>query len=114
MQKYPFDMAYIAPYSPRPGTKAFTMEETVTRGEKKQRWAELTKILGQSALQQNQKYLGEKGTVLIGRKKRTVAMGRLPNYKEVEIHDTTVTIGDSITIQITEAGAWRLVGEKSP
>jgi len=110
LEKYPFDMAYIAPYSPRPGTTSASMIDDIPRKEKKDRWAELTKILEQSALQQNKQYLGKKGTVLIGRKKRTVAMGRLPNYKEVEIHDPSVNIGDIVPVEIITTDAWRLVG----
>lgn len=40
-----FDMAYIAKYSPRPGTTASKMEDTVSLKEKERRWKILNDIL---------------------------------------------------------------------
>ncbi|MFH0956029.1 MAG: MiaB/RimO family radical SAM methylthiotransferase [Candidatus Falkowbacteria bacterium] len=39
-----FDMAYIARYSPRPGTAAFKLADDVASAEKKKRWQALNKL----------------------------------------------------------------------
>jgi len=44
-QKIGFVKAYIARYSPRPGTAAFKMKDTVSPQEKKRRWQALDKLI---------------------------------------------------------------------
>jgi len=60
-----FDMAYIAQYSPRAGTAAFKLKDNVPREEKKQREKILTEILRQTALENNQKYIGKTVEILV-------------------------------------------------
>jgi len=40
-----FDKAYIARYSPRPGTAAFKLDDNVAPAEKKRRWRALNSLL---------------------------------------------------------------------
>ncbi len=79
-----FDMAYIARYSPRPGTAAFKMENNVSSAEKKKREEELTKILEKTAAQNNQKYLDKIVDVLVfGKNKKGEWFGRPRTDKNV-------------------------------
>ena len=40
-----FNKAYIARYSPRPGTAAFKLTDDVARAEKKRRWQALNSLI---------------------------------------------------------------------
>jgi len=60
-----FDMAYIAKYSPRPGTAAAKLKDDVSPKEKERRRKILTEILKETALEKNKKYIGRTVEVLI-------------------------------------------------
>ncbi len=111
MHKYPFTMAYIAPYSPRPGTKAFELGDPIPREVKKERFTVLTKALEESALAEHQNYLNKQYPLLVTKKSGDFLSGRIPNYKEVLIPDTSCMIGEVASITITQADAWRLIGK---
>ncbi len=97
-----FDMAYIAEYSPRRGTAAFKMKDSVSQKEKQQRRETLTKILEKTAIAKNKKYIGKTVEALIngvGQNKPLSALpsgkatrgkfliGKTRNYKTVKIVD---------------------------
>jgi tRNA-2-methylthio-N6-dimethylallyladenosine synthase len=65
-----FDMAYIAKYSPRPGTAAAKLKDNVSPKEKERRWKILTEILKKTALEKNKKYIGRTVEVLIEAEQR--------------------------------------------
>jgi tRNA-2-methylthio-N6-dimethylallyladenosine synthase len=85
-RKVKFAMAYTAQYSPRPGTTAFKMKDNVNQADKKQREEELTTVLRQTALENNQKYLNKTVEVLVdGRNRKGEWRGRTRANKNVEI-----------------------------
>jgi len=85
-KKIKFDLAYIAKYSPRPGTAAYNLVDNVSLVEKKRREQALTKILRQTALANNKKYLGQMVEVLIeGQKNNGQYYGKTGSYKTVLI-----------------------------
>ena len=47
-KKIGFEKAYIALYSPRPGTAAFKMEDNISYSEKKRRWKILDSLINRS------------------------------------------------------------------
>ncbi len=47
MKKIKFNQAYIARYTPRPGTAAFKLADNITKEEKKRRWLLLNSILNE-------------------------------------------------------------------
>jgi tRNA-2-methylthio-N6-dimethylallyladenosine synthase len=109
-----FDLAYLAQYSPRPGTVSAQMEDNVSRAEKKRRWNELNKLLGKSALKNNRAYLGRVVEVLVeGKNKRGKYYGQTGSYKNVLI--TSVSrkslMGQFVLIKITKAMAFGLEGK---
>jgi len=60
-----YDMAYIARYSPRPGTAAAKLKDDVSPKEKERRYKILTGILKETALGKNEKYIGRTLEVLV-------------------------------------------------
>ncbi len=83
-----FDMAYIARYSPRPGTAAAKLKDNVPKQEKKRREAALMKILRKTALENNKKYIGKTVKVLVEKKgKDGDWFGKTRTFKNVKIDD---------------------------
>jgi tRNA-2-methylthio-N6-dimethylallyladenosine synthase len=85
MAEAKFDMAYIACYSPRPGTAAFKLKDDIPEAEKKQREKKLLKILRQTALANGKKFLSKKIVVLAeARNKKGEWLGKNAQYKTVK------------------------------
>jgi len=110
-----FDMAYISEYSPRPGTAAFKLADNVPAGEKRRRKNELDKILKQTALINNKKYLKKTVRVLV--EKETKAgewFGKTATGKDVKITNRESIItnlaGKFVEVKITEAKEFCLAG----
>jgi tRNA-2-methylthio-N6-dimethylallyladenosine synthase len=90
-----FDMAYIARYSPRPGTAAEKLPDDVSPEEKKNREERLMDTLRHTALQNNQKYKGSSVKILIdGQDKKGNPIGKTDTYKNVKL----INPGDSENI----------------
>ena len=109
-----FDMAYIAEYSPRPGTAAAKLEDNVAKEEKKKREEELTAVLRETALENNRKYLGKTVDILVeGKNRKGKWFGRTRTDKNVEIKsDEPETVsGEFIKVKITEARDFGMKGE---
>ncbi len=110
-----FDMAYIARFSPRPGTAAFNLEDDVSSEEKKRREEELMKVLRRTALKNNQNYIGEGVKVLVsGRDKKGFWFGYTDTNKNVRIGSDQKTedlTGSFCQVVITGAEDFGLSGE---
>jgi len=105
MRKVKFDMAYIAQYSPRPHTKAIQLKDNISIKEKKERAQALNQILKKTALQNNQKYIGEKVEALVINPNQA----KTKSFKKIKLNKPAVP-GTFISCQITDAQAWRLIG----
>jgi tRNA dimethylallyltransferase len=123
-KKIKFDMAYIAQYSPRFGTTASQLKDDVTKLEKKRREEELMKILRQTALENNKKYINQEVDVLImGRSKDGQYFGNTRNNKNVKINTQNMEVitynkkqegnilGKFVKVKITKAQDFGLEGE---
>ncbi len=120
-----FDMAFIAEYSPRPGTAAaLTMRDNVPHKEKEQRGRILTAVLEKTTLEHNKRLIGKTVEVLVGGKKETPfplgngvskyrLFGRTEGNKVVEIVNPPANLkpGDFTRVKIVNAGPWKLRGE---
>ena len=109
-----FDFAYIARYSPRPGTYAGDhLVDNVPPVEKARRWDILNTILQSTVAKRGQAMFGRIEEVLlssIGRDRDTIG-GRTRNFKEVYIKkDDTLQVGNIVPVEITEQGEWVLKG----
>jgi len=110
-----FDMAYIAKYSLRAGTAAAKLKDSVSPKEKERRYKVLTKILKETALENNKKFIGKKVKVLVESCKDNFCLGKSAHYKTVKFHAPHLTpeklVGQFIRVKIIDALPWGLKGE---
>ncbi len=111
-----YDMAYIAQYSPRPGTKAAKeMKDDVPHNIKKQREKILTDVLSKTALAKNKKYLDKKTRVLVESAKeesgKYFCTGKTGTFKTVKFYADSDLTGEFADVKITKVGSWGLYGE---
>jgi tRNA-2-methylthio-N6-dimethylallyladenosine synthase len=105
-----FDMAYIAQYSPRPGTVAEKMKDDVPKKEKERRWKVLTEILKETALEKNKKFIGKEIEVLPEEYKNGFLIGKCCHYKTVKFKGESNLIGNFVKVKIANALSWGLTG----
>ena len=112
-----YEMAYIARYSPRPGTVAEKLKDNVPPPEKERRYKILTKILKENAQDQNKKYLGREIEVLVDEIKNQSLIGKSRHYKTVKISidskcraQKTNLIGQFVKVKIIDTSPWGLKG----
>ncbi len=111
LREIKYDMAYIAQYSPRPGTVAEKMGDNVPKIEKERREKELSKILEKTALEKNKKFIGKIEKVLVLQEKNGFLLGKSFHYKTVKFKGEKSLIGKFINLKIKEALPWGLKGE---
>ena len=115
MKKAKFDMAYINKYSPRAGTASAKLEDNVSWQEKKRREKVLTEILKETALENNQKYIGKVVEVLIDKVDNEFIYGKTRSFKNVRIrimnYESRIEEGEFVEVKIIEAKFWNLEGE---
>ncbi len=113
-----FDQAYIARYSPRPGTAAAKLEDDVPAAEKKRREEELMQILRQTARANNEKYVGKTVEVLVeGQGRDGSWRGKTMTGKTVKVRSKKLELrsknnlaGEFVRVKITGAGDFGLEG----
>jgi len=110
-QEIKFDMAYIAEYSPRPETSAFKLKDNVSKKEKERRRKVLTKILKETALYHNKKYVGKIVEVLPSESENGFLIGKSKNYKTVKFKGPKNLIGAFVKVKIVDASPWGLKGK---
>lgn len=105
-----YDMAYIAKYSPRPGTAASKLKDDVPIKEKERRWKILTEVLKGTALEKNKKYIGKEVEVLINNSKENIYLGETRAYKSVKLALDKNLVGRFVKVKIIGALPWGLRG----
>jgi len=106
-----FDMAYIAEYSPRPGTQAERMKDNVSKEEKSKRAKILTEILKKTALKNNKRYIGKTIEVLPESFQDGFLAGKTESYKTIKFKGNKNLIGKFTKVKIIDASSWGLKGE---
>lgn len=106
-----FDMAYIAEYSPRPGTVAEKMKDNVSKKEKGARAKTLNEILKKTALENNKKYIGKIVEALPENFQDGFLIGKTESYKTIKFKGSKNLIGKFTKVKITDASSWGLKGE---
>jgi tRNA-2-methylthio-N6-dimethylallyladenosine synthase len=106
-----FDMAYIAKFSPRPGTAAEKMKDDVSKKEKERRWKILTEVLKETALEKNKKFIGKEIEVLPEEHKDGFLIGKCRHYKTVKFKGDKNLIGSFVKVKILDALPWGLKGK---
>ena len=113
-KKADFDIAYLAQYSPRPGTAAALLEDDVPHLEKERRWRILQNLMEEIVLRKNQKYAGQVVEVLVERcvdEEKNIYAGNSREYKLVEFASPSDVIGKIVKVIVNKAEMWRLVGQ---
>jgi len=111
-----YDMAYIARYSPRPGTAANELVDDVSQEEKKAREDELMKILRITALKNNGKYIGKIVDMLVeGKNKKGELYGKTVTNKVVKVKSRKLKverdrIGEFVKVKILNVRDFGLEG----
>ncbi len=106
-----YDMAYIAEYSPRPGTTSAKMEDNIPKEEKIRQRRILTEVLKKTALEKNKRYIGKTVEVLIDEKKRNNSwIGKTKEYKTIEVESDKNLLGRIIRAKVIKALVWGLKG----
>lgn len=114
VEKCKFDNAFTFVYSPRPGTPAAKMEDTIDAQTKKQRLYTLNEKWGQYARQINTSYEGKVVRVLVdGMSKRNenVYSGYSETNKLVNFTGENIHPGDFVDVLIEEAKTFSLDGK---
>ncbi len=109
-----FDMAYIFKYSPRPGTPAFELEDTVSPAEKTLRFHELENAQKHSQNKRIQRVLNQMLKVLVeGNSSRSPnsMTGHSTCHKVVNFEGSQDMLGQIVNVKITEIKANSLFGE---
>ncbi|MEK6869659.1 MAG: radical SAM protein, partial [Nanoarchaeota archaeon] len=107
------DVLNIARFSPRPNTVAARMEGQVPSNIKKERSKALTELFISIALNQNKKWIGWEGKVVIDEYgKNSTMVGRNFAYKPV-ILKGNFNFGDEVDVKIKDATAYDLRADVS-
>lgn len=110
-----FDHAYTFIYSPREGTPAALINDSITMEEKEERLSKLNKLINNYALESNKKLLNQTVKVLvngISEKDKTHVNGYTDTMKLVNFPGNKDLIGKIIEVKITNAKSFSLDGEK--
>jgi tRNA-2-methylthio-N6-dimethylallyladenosine synthase len=109
-----FDSSYIFRYSPRPGTPAFAMEDSVSMSEKTKRFTVLDEIQKDNQSHILQQYIGTVVKVLVEKKssKSDQALsGHSTCHKVVNFNGNEYLLGKIVKVKITESKVNTLFGE---
>lgn len=109
-----FDSAFVFKYSPRPGTPAFDMNDTIPEREKTRRFRELDKIIRASQQKALQAHLNQTVEVLaekISSKNLDSITGHTSSHKIVNFNGTEDFLGGILNVKITECKTNTLFGE---
>lgn len=112
MRKVKYDMVFFGQFSPRPLTAVWKLKDNVPKTEKVRREKYLNEILSQTALVNNQEYLGKTFLVLVNSEKNSRYFGQTRTLKNVKIEtDRKNLIGQFVEVKITRTATWNLEGE---
>lgn len=102
------DILNIARFSPRPNTKAASMEGQIADHIKKERSKALTELFNSIALNQNQRWIGWEGKIIIDEVgKYNTWVGRNLAYKPVIVKGD-FKLGDEVNVKVEDVTAYDL------
>ncbi|HLD16199.1 MAG TPA: tRNA (N6-isopentenyl adenosine(37)-C2)-methylthiotransferase MiaB [Coxiellaceae bacterium] len=109
-----FDQSYSFIYSPRPGTPAASLPDTVSMEVKKQRLAIVQTRINQNFQQISESMLGTVQCILVtgpSKKNPNRLSGRTENNRVVNFSGPSSLIGQMVNVKILEAYPYSLLGE---
>lgn len=110
MKKASPDFVNVSQFGSRPGTPAEKMEQ-MPGGIKKERSKKLSEMLKRIYLENNKKWIGWEGNVLVTEKSKTGFLAKNFAYKPVQIKSDKDIIGKTVNAKITRASSSALFGE---
>ena len=110
-----FAAAFTFAYSPRQGTVAARMEDQIPESVKKQRLSALNTLQAEKTVENNEKYIGHVGEVLVEgcdcRGEATMLYGKYPNFKMVYFPGDPILLNRYVTVKVTKTNKNSLLGE---
>ena len=110
-----FAAAFTFAYSPRQGTVAARMEDQIPESVKKQRLSALNTLQAEKTVENNEKYIGHVGEVLVEgcdcRGEATMLYGKYPNFKMVYFPGDPALLNRYVTVKVTKTNKNSLLGE---
>jgi tRNA A37 methylthiotransferase MiaB len=103
------DVVNLSKYSARPGTDAAELKQ-IDAAEVKRRTKIVFEQINKLSMESNQKWIGWKGKVLFDEMTDEGIKGRNFAYKPIAVEDK-VELGQSHTVEITDATVKRLIGK---
>lgn len=113
MDQVGYAAAFTFKYSPRKGTRAAEAEDQLPEAVKKERLKRLNDLQARKTAENNLKYLGHRGEVLVegfDRRQETVLFGKLDTFKMVYFPGDEGLLGSYRTVQVTECARNSLLG----
>ena len=115
VKKVKYDGAFTFIYSPRVGTSASKMDDSITLEEKQERLYKLNELVNEYSNESNQRLLNTVVPVLIEGKSikgDNLYSGYTDTMKLVNVKCDKDDLGKIINVKITDAKSWSLNGEK--
>lgn len=98
-----FGEMHVFPFSPRPKTKAYTLDNPIDAVTKKIRVDELLELNQRQVLDYREKFVGQVLSVIVEKNEQGLAFGHSSNYLEIEFPDETAKPNDLVLVKITKA-----------
>ncbi len=111
LEELRLDIVHIAPYSPRPGTKAYEMGDPIPLEEKQRRFRVLEKQHERISGELNAALLGTVQEVLFEGTQRGKWKGRTRTNKLVFVDTREDLAGEILPVRIDRTSAWAMQGE---
>ena len=110
-----FAAAFTFAYSPRQGTVAARMDDQIPESVKKQRLSALNALQAKKTVENNEKYIGYVGEVLVEgfdcRGEETMLYGKYQNFKMVYFPGDQNLLNRYVTVKATKTSKNSLLGE---
>ena len=113
MDQVGYAAAFTFKYSPRKGTRAAEAEDQIPEQVKKERLKRLNDLQTRKTAENNRKYLGHRGEVLIegfDKREQNVLFGKLDTFKMVYFPGDEKLLGTYQTVKVTECARNSLLG----
>ena len=113
VHKCTFDSAFTFIFSPREGTPAAKMNDSISLEEKNRRLYELNEVVNKYALENNMKYLNQTVKVLLeetSKKDENMLVGYTETMKLVNVKADKKYIGKIVDVKITDVKTWSMDG----
>jgi tRNA-2-methylthio-N6-dimethylallyladenosine synthase len=106
-----FDMAYIAEYSPRPGTASHRLfQDDVPLKEKSKRFHILNDLLEQISTENHKNWIGKTVNVLVEKCENDICIGRTEHFRLLHFPGDSSMIGEILPVKVIDSTHWGLLG----